>query len=131
MISIEKEICRLCGEISEPFFDNEFFHCGTCKGISRKSTSLPDLEKEKNRYDHHQNSPDDGYVNFISPIINYILENISKDKVGLDFCCGPNSVSSKILEENNYKIKKYDPFYENHPEILNEKYYFIIAIEVV
>ncbi len=131
MESIEKENCRLCGEATTPFFGNEFFQCGNCNGISRKSISLPDSEKEKKRYDHHQNSPDDGYEMFISPIINHISENIPIEKKGLDFGCGPNSVISKTLTKKNYLIEKFDPFYENYPKILDEKYYFIIACEVV
>lgn len=131
MNELEKEICRLCGNETIPFLENDFFQCKTCNGISRKSTSLPDVNKEKKRYDYHQNSPDDGYEKFIFPLLNYVLKNISPEKTGLDFGCGLNSVISKILSENNFNIKKYDPFFENHPEILNEKFDFIIAIEVV
>lgn len=131
MISAEKEICRLCGEKNELFFGTEFYSCNNCCGISRKSSSLPDAEKEKKRYDHHQNSPDDGYVDFISPLINHIINTISIDKKGLDFGSGPESVISKILSEKHYNISKYDPFYENNLELLKEKYDFIIAIEVV
>lgn len=131
MNSEEKEICRLCGENATPFFGNEFYQCKVCKGISRKSTSLPDSAKEKNRYDHHQNSPDDGYIDFISPLIQSILKNISPAKKGLDYGCGPDSVISKILSDKKFQMEKFDPFYENHPEILKTEFDFIVAIEVV
>ena len=83
MHSTENEICRLCGEKTNPFFGDEYFHCENCKAISRKLTSLPDAITEKKRYDQHQNSPDDGYEKFISPIINYVLRNISPEKTSL------------------------------------------------
>ena len=91
MHSTENEICRLCGEKTNPFFGDEYFHCENCKAISRKLTSLPDAITEKKRYDQHQNSPDDGYEKFISPIINYVLKKISTEKTGLDFGSGPKA----------------------------------------
>jgi SAM-dependent methyltransferase len=131
MNSTENEICRLCGEKTHPFFDNEFFHCENCKGISRKLTSLPDAGKEKKRYDQHQNSPDDGYEKFISPIMNYVLRKISNEKIGLDFGSGPNSILSNILAEKKYTVYKFDPFYENDSTVLKNTFDFIIACEVI
>ena len=113
MNSTQNEICRLCGQETIPFSANEFFLCHNCNGISRKLNSLPEINEEKKRYDLHQNSPGDGYENFIAPLFNYVLKNISLNKNGLDFGCGPDSVISKMLSEKKYIIKKYDPFYEN------------------
>ena len=131
MHSTENEICRLCGEKTNPFFGDEYFHCENCKAISRKLTSLPDAITEKKRYDQHQNSPDDGYEKFISPIINYVLKNISTEKTGLDFGSGPNSILANILGEKKYTLSKFDPFYETDSSVLNNTFDFIIACEVI
>jgi len=131
MNSTENENCRLCGQETIPFYGNVFFQCSNCKGISKKTSLLPDLDKEKKRYDHHQNSPSDGYAEFVSPLLNHLLNSFTNKNIGLDFGCGPDSVISKILTEKKYIIKKFDPFYENHPEILEENYDFVIVIEVV
>ena len=131
MHSTENEICRLCGEKTNPFFGDEYFHCENCKAISRKLTSLPDAITEKKRYDQHQNSPDDGYEKFISPIINYVLKNISTEKTGLDFGSGPNSILANILGEKKYTLSKFDPFYETGSSVLNNTFDFIIACEVI
>jgi SAM-dependent methyltransferase len=49
----------------------------------------------------------------------------------LDYGCGSDSVISKLLSEKKYIISKFDPFYENNPKVLENKYDFIIACEVV
>jgi SAM-dependent methyltransferase len=131
MHSTENEICRLCGEKTNPFFGDEFFLCENCKAISRKLNSLPDAITEKKRYDQHQNSPDDGYEKFISPIINYVLRNFSREKNGLDYGSGPNSILSNILAEKKYTLSKFDPFYETDSSVLNNTFDFIIACEVI
>ena len=131
MNSSENEICRLCGDKTNPFFGDEFFHCENCKGISRKLTSLPNAEAEKKRYDLHKNSPNDGYEKFISPLINYVLKNISTEKNGLDYGSGPNSILSTILIEKKYTVYKFDPFYENDSTVLQNTFDFIIACEVI
>lgn len=125
------EICRLCGNKSLPFYKAEFYQCSSCNGISRNSSSLPSPEKEKLRYDQHKNSPDDGYSDFISPLLNYVRRNISKEKKGLDFGCGPKSILTQTLSESHYLIEKYDPFYENNLSLLQQKFDFIAACEVV
>ncbi len=131
MNSSENEICRLCGEKTNHFFGDEFFQCENCKAISRKLTSLPDAETEKKRYDQHQNTPDDGYEKFISPLLNYVLKNISTKKNGLDFGSGPNSILANILANKKYTLYKFDPFYEKDSSILNNTFDFIIACEVI
>lgn len=131
MDSLTNEICRLCGHSTIPFYQMEFHECLHCGGISRILSSLPFPEKEKKRYDQHQNSPDDGYTDFIFPLVNYIQQHISKEKKGLDFGCGAETRMSHLLEKSGFKIENYDPFYQNHPELLKQKYDFIIACEVV
>jgi SAM-dependent methyltransferase len=87
---------------------------------------------EKLRYEEHNNDVfDDGYRSFVSPLVNKVLEDFSSGHEGLDFGAGPGPVVSKILEENNYQIKQYDPFFHDYPELLKAKYDYVACCEVI
>lgn len=87
---------------------------------------------EKLRYETHNNDVfDKRYQNFVSPITSAILENFSKDHIGLDFGAGTGPVISKILGDNDFKIKQYDPFFHKNEKLLREKYDYIACCEVM
>ncbi|HAH33245.1 MAG TPA: methyltransferase, partial [Flavobacteriaceae bacterium] len=70
--------------------------------------------KEKERYLSHQNDVEDsGFQKFVSPIVRAIKANHSPKDKGLDFGAGTGPVVSKLLEDLNYKMALYDPFF--HP----------------
>ena len=124
--------CPLCSGISREFFKEEFFICATCSGIFRAESALPSKQVEKLRYEEHNNDVfDDGYRSFVSPLVNKVLEDFSSGHEGLDFGAGPGPVVSKILEENNYQIKQYDPFFHDYPELLKAKYDYVACCEVI
>ena len=50
---------------------------------------------------------------------------------GLDFGAGTGPVISKILQDNNFEIAQYDPFFHNHPELLKKRYDYIACCEVI
>ena len=90
------------------------------------------MEDEKMRYETHNNDVfDERYQNFVSPITKAILENFSEDHLGLDFGAGTGPVISKVLKDNDFRIKAYDPFFHNNPSILNEEYDYIACCEVI
>jgi len=92
----------------------------------------PDREKEKLRYEEHINNVEDkGYQKFVSPITLAILKDFFPVHKGLDFGAGTGPVIAKILTNNNYSIQLYDPFFHNHPELLNHKYNYIVCCEVM
>jgi len=89
-------------------------------------------EDEKLRYETHNNDVFDiRYQNFVSPITKEILDNFSEDHSGLDFGAGTGPVISKVLKDNNFKIKAYDPFFHKNPKFLDEKYNYIACCEVI
>ena len=51
--------------------------------------------------------------------------------IGLDFGCGKDSPIVKILEENSYKIAKYDIFFYDDKKVLEQKYDYIACCEVI
>ena len=124
--------CQLCNAKSTIFYKDEFYKCSCCKAIFRPKEKLLDNEKEKQRYDSHTNDANDlGYQNFVKPITNSILNEFKSADIGLDFGCGKDSPIVKILEENSYKIAKYDIFFYDDKKILEQKYDYIACCEVI
>ena len=124
--------CQLCNAKSTLFYKDEFYKCSYCKAIFRPKEKLLDNEKEKQRYDSHTNDANDlGYQNFVKPITNSILNEFKSADIGLDFGCGKDSPIVKILEENSYKIAKYDIFFYDDKKILEQKYDYIACCEVI
>lgn len=110
----------------------DFFRCLNCDAILRMEEKLPDKENEKIRYEKHQNSEENqGYLNFLSPVFNYIVQNIPLTSVGLDYGCGPNPVLANLLKEKGYLINLFDPFFYSDAQVLGMVYDFIISTEVV
>ena len=124
--------CQLCNAKSTLFYKDEFYKCSCCKAIFRPKEKLLDNEKEKQRYDSHTNDANDlGYQNFVKPITNSILNEFKSGDIGLDFGCGKDSPIVKILEENSYKIAKYDIFFYDDKKNLEQKYDYIACCEVI
>jgi len=127
--------CPLCSSSSSVFyqFKKQLYHqCNNCWGIFVDKSLIPSREAEMVRYQKHQNNvEDDGYRNFVSPITSAIMKDFSTNHKGLDFGAGTGPVVSKILEDNNFQIKQYDPFFHNLPSLLESQYDFIAACEVI
>lgn len=132
--STEKQ-CPLCtnsGTVFYTFNTSLYFQCTNCSGIYMDEKLRPDQKEEKIRYEEHFNDVENlGYQNFVSPITNAVLENFNKSDKGLDFGSGTGPVISKILNDNDYSIVQYDPFFHNFPEILSDRYNYIVCCEVM
>ncbi|MGD9761484.1 MAG: class I SAM-dependent methyltransferase [Candidatus Izemoplasmatales bacterium] len=90
------------------------------------------LETEKNRYELHSDGSDSpGYLNFVKPITDYVKNNFTTQDKGLDFGAGHSVVIADLLNESSLNVKIFDPFFHNFQELLNDKYDYIIACEVV
>ena len=130
-----KNHCPLCNSVSTIFykFKKQIYHqCNNCLGIFVDEKLLPDRLAEMLRYEkHHNDIEDDGYREFVSPITSAILRNFNQKHKGLDFGAGTGPIISKILKDNGFRIKQYDPFFHNYPKLLEEKYDYIAACEVI
>lgn len=90
------------------------------------------LDAERNRYLAHNNDVHDkNYQEFVSPLVNSIRSHFSTDALGLDFGAGTGPVSTKLLEDNGYMVKKYDPFFWKEIGLLKNTYDYILACEVI
>lgn len=127
--------CPLCKSLSDLFFSDKkrtYFLCNHCKALFVDQQYLPGKEEELARYNEHINDVNDiRYQHFVSPIVNEILEGFSSESSGLDFGAGTGPVISKLLSDKNFQIKLYDPFFHNYPELLRNKYDFIVCCEVI
>jgi Zn-finger nucleic acid-binding protein len=131
----KKNICPLCNEIGIDFYNKNgrvFYQCPNCKGIFIPEKYIVTPFAEKERYLEHNNDVHNkAYQNFVRPITSSIIQNHSTNEIGLDFGSGTGPVISLVLEENNFQIKKYDPFFCNNHEVLDRKYNFVICCEVI
>jgi len=126
------ESCPLCYNSGKPFYKDIFYVCKECKGIFRSKEILPSAEMEKARYEQHRNDINDvGYQQFVSPIIDAVLQSFKPSHKGLDFGAGPGSMITGVLKSKGYNIKQFDPFFHNFPELLDKKYDYIICCEVM
>ena len=124
--------CSLCKNTWEDFYNNNFLYCSTCQSISRKLEFFLSPEKEKERYEQHNNDIYDvRYQEFVSPIVQRIQNHHPISERGLDFWAWSGPVITYLLEKQWYEMYLYDPFFHKHPNILEKKYDFIIACEVV
>lgn len=124
--------CPLCGEKQTHRIDpkHDFFHCGNCdlRFLSPERHLTP--SEEKARYLTHNNDVEDPrYRKFVEPLFNEIVKRVPPGKAGLDFGAGPGPVLAVMLEEKNYQVALYDPFFHPHESLLLDSYDFIFASE--
>jgi hypothetical protein len=123
--------CPLCHQAGS-FYDDDFYLCQTCAGIFRARYSYPRPAAEKNRYETHNNDvTDTRYQRFVSPITRAVLRGFSPHHQGLDFGAGTGPVISHLLQRQGYRIRQYDPFFHNDPELLKKTYHYIVCCEVM
>ncbi len=128
------EKCRLCNADTNEIIllhdkQKKYYKCTDCYYIFVGKSHLLDSESEKKRYELHKNHKNDqGYISFLSKVINPLLESIKTNMIGLDYGCGPAPVVSEILKENKIHCEYYDPYF--YPkDIPDEKYDYIISTE--
>jgi SAM-dependent methyltransferase len=127
--------CPLCNSTSKVFYQYKkrlYHQCDNCFGIFVDNSLILDRNAEKLRYEEHNNDVNDAnYQQFVSPITDAILSKHNKSDQGLDFGAGTGPVIAKVLGDNNYNISLYDPFFQNQPELLEDKYDYIACCEVI
>ena len=130
-----KNRCPLCNSRSTVFykFKKQLYHqCNNCFGIFVDKKLIPDREAEILRYKKHRNDiENEGYQKFVSPITSAILRDFNQKHKGLDFGAGSGPIISKILKDNDFQIKQYDPFFHNFPNLLEKRYDYIACCEVI
>jgi methyltransferase family protein len=128
-------ICPLCGSGVLPFFQGgtrSYLSCKCCKLIFVPTEYHLSPNVEKQRYEFHENDPDDPrYRNFLSKLTDPLLKYIGDNMKGLDYGSGPGPAISVILGELGFEVSDYDPIFANNPNLLKMNYDFVTCTEVV
>lgn len=123
--------CTLCDTPLKVRADKYYFICSTCGSYLKDQKYYINDEQEKTRYEEHNNDVNDpGYQKFTSPITQAVLENFKPAHLGLDYGCGTGPVISKVLKNNGYQVKLYDPYFYSDNDYLSHTYDYIFSCEV-
>ncbi len=132
---LEQKYCFLCGsevEFLTCFRDIYYYRCVNCLSAMMDSTAHLSKDAEKSRYDQHNNDvTDQGYRNFVKPLVEIVLDKFSPGARGLDYGAGSGPVAAAMLEEKGYRVNLYDPYYWDNKALLNASYDYIICCEVI
>lgn len=128
--------CPLCenSNIADYHQDKKrvYLQCSTCSLVFVPASYHLDQALEKAEYDKHENDVNDqGYITFLSRIINPMLERISVGAHGLDLGCGPAPALAKQFERRGHKMSLYDLYYFNDELALTQQYDFVTCTEVI
>ncbi len=109
-----------------------YFQCRVCSLVFVPPGQFLSAQQEKERYDLHQNSPqDENYRRFLNRVFLPLQKYLAPCSHGLDFGSGPQPTLSRIFEEAGHTMTLFDHFYEPVPAVLELQYDFITATEVV
>ena len=127
--------CPLCHNECHTFLHDKteilYYHCHTCEYIFKSPECFQDFERQKERYNLHENNEDDeGYIAYFKRFLDFTLPLVGQPSSALDFGCGRTSLLANLLEDEGVACEYYDPIY--HPKNLddNKKYDLIVSTEV-
>lgn len=126
--------CPLCLSESSQLYDHDkfrnYYKCGSCTLVFVDRSDLVGLNVEKERYEAHENSDDNGgYRTYLGRISDQIRPYLSSDQTGLDFGSGKTTILSELLKP--FHVSSYDIFFFPDRSVLERSYDFIILSEVI
>jgi 2-polyprenyl-3-methyl-5-hydroxy-6-metoxy-1,4-benzoquinol methylase len=90
----------------------------------------PSPDDEIAQYETQDNDPaDQRYRRFLDRLAQPLVARLPATATGLDYGAGPGPTLSIMLAEQGYNMTIYDPFYADHPEVLEHRYDFITCTE--
>lgn len=127
--------CLICNKAAKEQEDKKLniktYQCMNCQYIFKDPSATWTLDMQKERYDLHQNDPnDDGYRRYFQGFLDFVLPRISDVESALDFGCGESSLLADMLMENGIKSRYYDPIYHPDESSLESTYDLIVCVEV-
>jgi len=105
-----------------------YYLCENCLLIFADPKHFLSAREEKARYKAHRNSiKDEGYVNFLSRVIDPMITYLKSGMRGLDYGCGPGPTLSHLVKGHGIFCDDYDPYFKKNS--LCPPYDFIFSTE--
>lgn len=129
--------CILCEQTNLAEFHTSkeglrYIHCPACDLRFLHPEDRLSYEDERLRYTKHNNDVnDDGYREFVRPLMEEILQRQDSQDWGLDYGAGTGPVLTTLLREQDFQIELYDPFFWPETSVLERTYDYIFACEVI
>ncbi|MGR4069124.1 class I SAM-dependent methyltransferase [Billgrantia sp. C5P2] len=128
--------CPLCASPHSRHFHRDarrdYYRCEECRLAYVPTAQRLSPAQERAVYDQHENHPDDpDYRRFLSRLFEPLKSRLAPGARGLDFGAGPGPTLSVMFEEAGHPMAIYDPFYASDTSVLERRYDFITATEVV
>lgn len=128
--------CPLClAQKIEKYSEDKIrsYHlCSFCQLVFVAREDLISFDQEKERYEAHENNPDDeGYSKYLQKIVIEIKPQLPETGKGLDFGCGKTTILADHLKNLNYEMDSYDAYFLKDESIWDKQYDFIILSEVI
>jgi hypothetical protein len=127
--------CSLCGAVTKfyaTFRYKDYYRCLHCRSVLMDPAFFLTPAEEKKRYDQHNNDvKDPRYRNFVQPLVDKVLAKFTAEAKGLDFGAGPGPVVAALLREKSFPVSLYDPYYWDQPELLSQRYNYLVCSEVI
>ena len=110
----------------------EFWDCDDCGFVFvPPEFHLPEIA-EMERYLMHNNDPSDcGYRNFLSRLWDVLRPRLTNGATGLDFGCGPGPALAQMMQEDEFEVSLYDPYFFPEESVLERRYDFVTCTETV
>lgn len=129
-------LCPLCQGGGTLFLEDaqglRYGECGQCSLISLDPEQRPRLLDEVLRYGEHRNDVDDErYAAFLSRLGDPMAERLRQGATGLDFGSGPAPLLAKLMTDAGFPTDAYDPLFRPVHGLLDRRYDFVAASEVV
>lgn len=111
--------CLICGELTKKGTDRngQIYHiCQNCGFTFLDRSSLLSEEKEKARYELHNNDGKDlGYRDWLNSFMKEaVLPFADKGCRILDFGSGPSPVLAELMRESGYRVEIFDKYFAPH-----------------
>ena len=127
--------CTLCGASSEPYHHarrRTYHQCRICRLVFVSPEQWLTPAAERSVYEMHRNAPEDaGYRAFLARLCQPLLARLAVAAKGLDVGCGPGPTLSVMFEERGHPMALFDPFFAPDRSVLEKRYDFVTATEVV
>jgi hypothetical protein len=107
-----------------------YLRCPACALIFVPARHHLTAAQEKQRYEFHQNHPQDaGYRQFLLRLFEPLAARLPAGAEGLDYGCGPGPVLAQMFEAAGFPMAVYDPYFAPDAGALRRQYDFVTCTE--